>query len=113
MLRGERWMNYFALPESTGPEWIDAYSVGGKSFLNYVWRPAVGGWLSYFLVTGSKYQQVFNDAKEAGFTPVFVESSLAGGQPRYTAIFRQEFRMQLAEKSSRGCKRKSVIKRLV
>ena len=69
------------------PEWIDAYSVGGKSYLNHVWRPAAGSFLAYFLVTGSKYQQVFDDAKANSFAPVFVESSLAGGQPRYTAIF--------------------------
>jgi hypothetical protein len=69
------------------PEWIDAYSVGGKSFLNHVWRPATQAFLAYFLVTSAKYQEVFDDAKSKGFAPVFVESSLAGGQPRYTAIF--------------------------
>lgn len=69
------------------PEWIDAYNVGGRNFLNFVWRPAQGAWRAYFLVNGAKYQEVFNQASADDYAPVFVESSVSGGQPRYTVIF--------------------------
>ena len=69
------------------PEWIDTYNVGGKNFINHVWRPAKGSWRAYFLVDAAKYQQVFDGAKNDGFAPVFVESSVSGLQPRYSAIF--------------------------
>jgi hypothetical protein len=69
------------------PEWIDAYSVDGKSYLNYVWRTAQGPWRAYYLVDSAKYQQVFDQAKADAYAPVFVESSVSGGQARYTVIF--------------------------
>jgi hypothetical protein len=69
------------------PVWIDAYNVGGKNFLNHVWRPAKGPFLAWFLVDAAKYQQVFDEATGKGFAPVFVESSVSGGKARYTAIF--------------------------
>jgi hypothetical protein len=69
------------------PAWIDAYSVGGKSFLNHVWRKAQAPFLTWFLVDAATYQKVFNEATGKGFAPVFVESSVAGGKARYTAIF--------------------------
>lgn len=69
------------------PEWIDAYSVAGKSFINTVWRPATAGWRAYFLATPQRYQDEFDRAKKDGYSAVFVESSLAGGAPRYTVVF--------------------------
>jgi hypothetical protein len=69
------------------PEWIDAYNVGGKNFLNHVWRPAGGAWRAYYLVNSAKYQEVFDQAKADKYAPVFVESSVSGGQARYTVIF--------------------------
>lgn len=69
------------------PEWIDGYSVGGKPYLNFVWRPAAAEWRSYFLVDSAKYQAEVDRAKADGFSPVQVESSLVGGAVRYTVIF--------------------------
>ncbi len=69
-----------------GPTWIDAYNVGGKNFLNHVWRPA-SGWRAFFLVNATTYQQEFDKASADGLEPIFVESSVSGGQARYTMIF--------------------------
>lgn len=66
---------------------IDTYSVGGKDFINHVWRPAKSAWRAHFLVSGQKHQTNTTDADAAGFSPVLVESSVSGGQPRYTAVF--------------------------
>lgn len=69
------------------PEWIDGYSVAGKPYLNFVWRPTQDSWRSYHLLSGADYQTRFTEATEAGYAPVQVESSLVGGQTRYSAIF--------------------------
>ncbi len=68
-------------------EWIDAYSVGGNAYLNYVWRPAKGAWKAYFLLTPQTYQKRFNEAAAASYAPIQVESSLVKGKPRYSVIF--------------------------
>jgi hypothetical protein len=70
-------------------EWIDAYSVGGKTYLNYVWRPAQGAWRAYFLVSPQKYQAEMDRAVADGYSPFQVESSVSGGQVRYSVIFRK------------------------
>jgi hypothetical protein len=69
------------------PVWIDTYNVGGKNFINHVWRPATGPWRAHFLVSGQTHQNNTDTADEHGFSPVFVESSVSGGQARYTAVF--------------------------
>lgn len=69
------------------PEWIDGYSVGGKVYLNYVWRPSKGQWRAFFLLTPQDYQTRFSQATADKFYPVHVESSLVGSQVRYSAIF--------------------------
>lgn len=69
------------------PEWIDGYSVNGRPYLNYVWRPAKWAWRAYFLLTASDYQQKFDQAREDGYAPIQVESSLVDGNVRYTVIF--------------------------
>lgn len=69
------------------PVWIDGYSVGGKPYLNHVWRPATGPWRSYHLLTSASYQSKFTQATGDGFRPVHVESSLVNGKVRYSAIF--------------------------
>jgi hypothetical protein len=70
-------------------EWIDGYSVGGKAYLNHVWRPAAGAWRAYFLVSSDKYQAEMNRAVADGYSPLQVESSLLDGQVRYSVIFRK------------------------
>jgi hypothetical protein len=69
------------------PEWIDGYSVGGKAYLNYTWRPAKGAWRAFYLVPAQRYQSEFDKAKNDGYAPVMVENSLVGGQVRYSVIF--------------------------
>lgn len=67
-------------------EWIDGYSVGGKAFLNHIWRPAQGAWRARHLVTSAAYQVEFNQQTLQGYRPVHVESSLVGGNVRYSVI---------------------------
>jgi hypothetical protein len=67
-------------------EWIDGYSVGGKAYLNHVWRPAQGAWRARHLVTSAQYQAEFDKWTPQGFRPVHVESSLVGGEVRYSMI---------------------------
>ncbi len=69
------------------PVWIDGYSVGGKGYLNYVWRPAKGAWRAFFLIGPSKYQSEFTKAANQGYAPVFVDGSTVGGKARYSVIF--------------------------
>jgi murein DD-endopeptidase MepM/ murein hydrolase activator NlpD len=68
-------------------EWIDGYSVSGKPFLNFVWRPAQGSWRHFFLLPSSEYQQRINQAEVEKYFPVQVESSLVNDEPRYTVTF--------------------------
>jgi hypothetical protein len=68
-------------------EWIDGYSVGGKPYLNIVWRPAQGSWRAFRLRTSSDYQTRLNQAEADKYFPVQVESSLVNDEPRYSVIF--------------------------
>ncbi|HLF32470.1 MAG TPA: hypothetical protein VI566_15765 [Xanthomonadales bacterium] len=70
-------------------EWIDGYSVGGKTYLNHVWRPAQGAWRAFFLISPQKYQAEIDKALADGYSPLQVESSLVDGQVRYSVIFRK------------------------
>lgn len=67
--------------------WIDTYNVGGRSFINHIWHPAAGAWRAHVLVNAQTHQANTNAADKAGFSAVLVESSVSGGQPRYTAVF--------------------------
>ena len=69
------------------PEWLDGYSVGGKTFYNMVWRPAEGKWRAFFGQTAGDYQQKIDDAKADGFVPVHLDSYLSGGKVRHAVIF--------------------------
>jgi hypothetical protein len=69
------------------PVWLDTYSVGGKSYLNGVWRPAEKEWRAHCLRDGATHQKNSNDADKDGFGPVFVDSSVSGNQVLYTAIY--------------------------
>jgi hypothetical protein len=67
--------------------WLDAYSVGGASFMNMVWHPARAHWSALHLATAADYQAAVAAAERDNADPVLVESSLHGGQVRYSAIF--------------------------
>lgn len=67
--------------------WADTYNVGGKNFINQIWRPAKRQWRAHVLVNSQSHQNSTSAAMRAGFAPVFVESSVSGGQARYSAVF--------------------------
>lgn len=67
--------------------WLDTYSVGGKSFMNFVWHPATTGWRSTHLRSAADYQAYINADEKEHFDPVQIESSLEGsGTIRYSVI---------------------------
>ncbi len=82
----QRWFDHMA-DSGYWLEWLDGYSVGGKAFLNQVWRPAKGEWRAFFLLSPADYQAEFTNAENDKFYPVMVDSSLVGGQTRYSVIF--------------------------
>lgn len=64
---------------------LDTYRVGGTSFLNFAWRPALGQWRASTLVSAAQFQQHLEADSAQGFDPVMVESSLgSGGQVLYS-----------------------------
>jgi hypothetical protein len=67
--------------------WIDTYNVGGKNYINQVWRPATGLWRAHVLVNGQTHQNNTDTAVKDGFSAVLVESSVSGVQALYTAVF--------------------------
>ncbi len=65
--------------------WIDTYSVGGKSFMNFVWHPATSGWRASHLVSEADYQAHIDADERDHWDPVQIESSLeAGVRIRYS-----------------------------
>ncbi|MGW0432847.1 hypothetical protein ACWDV4_09920 [Micromonospora sp. NPDC003197] len=70
------------------PTWLDGYDVAGRTYFNVVFRPDKGAaWYEYTEMSASGYQSRHDTLKAKGFTPVFVESYLHGGQVRYAAIW--------------------------
>ncbi len=70
------------------PAWVDASNVGGSPFFNVLFVPGDGtSWKAFHGMTGSGYQDRFDQMKEQGYRPVQVDSYLSGGSVRYTAIF--------------------------
>jgi len=69
------------------PVWLDTYSVGGKSYVNEIWRPREKEWRAHCLRDGATHQKNSNEADRDGFAPVFVDSSVSGTETLYTAIY--------------------------
>lgn len=67
--------------------WVDVYNVGGKNFINHVWRPAKGDWRAHVLVDGKTHQANTDKANAEGHFATCVESSVSGGKILYSAIF--------------------------
>jgi murein DD-endopeptidase MepM/ murein hydrolase activator NlpD len=82
----QRWFDHM-VDSGYWLEWLDGYSVGGAAYLNHVWRPANGHFRAYFLLTPADYQAQFDKAGADGYRPTMVESSLVGGQVRYSVVF--------------------------
>lgn len=66
--------------------WLDTYSVGGKSFMNFIWHPATAtaGWRSTHLRSEADYQAYINADEKDHYDPIQIESSLEGGNIRYS-----------------------------
>ena len=90
-MTAQTWGEYFRHMADSGYQmtWIDGYSVSGIPYFNTIWRPATAAWLGYTLLTGADYQKTFNKALADGFALMHVDSVLAGGHPRYNAIFKK------------------------
>jgi polyglycine hydrolase-like protein len=69
------------------PEWLDFYSVGGKVFVNHVWRPAKAGWRCYWGVDHDAFADIIATNKTEKFHPVIAESVTFGGPPTYIGVF--------------------------
>ncbi len=70
------------------PAWVDASNLGGSPFFNVLFVPDDGtAWKAFHGMTGSAYQDRFDQMKEQGYRPVQVDSYLSRGSVRYTAIF--------------------------
>jgi len=70
------------------PHWIDASNLGGSAFFNVLFVPDDGTpWKAFHGMTGSAYQERFDQLKEDGYRPVRVDSYPSGDSVRYTAIF--------------------------
>ena len=70
------------------PGWVDASNTGGSPFFNVLFVPDDGtAWKAFHGMTGSAYQDRFDQMKEQGYRPVQVDSYLSRGSVRYDAIF--------------------------
>lgn len=70
------------------PAWIDMFDVGGRTYVNAVFRPAAGAIQAFHGLTGAQYQAQFSKWTNAGYRPALVESYLDGGV-RYAVVFRK------------------------
>lgn len=67
---------------------IDASNLGGSTFFNALFAPdGDTAWKAFHGMTGSAYQERFDQMTQDGYRPVQVDSYLSGGSVRYTAIF--------------------------
>jgi hypothetical protein len=69
------------------PEWLDFYSVGGKVFVNHVWRRATAPWHCYWGVDRDGFTDIIATNEADDFHPVIAESVTFGGPPTYVGVF--------------------------
>ncbi|NUT34007.1 MAG: hypothetical protein HOV79_13140 [Hamadaea sp.] len=68
----------------------DGYEVGGKTFVNGIFRPADGvAWVARHNLTAAGYQTAFDQFKAQGYRLADVSTYLVSGQIRYAAIWRK------------------------
>ena len=70
-------------------EWIEGYTDDGKVRFNVIFRtnePEID-WISHHDMTGTIYQQKFDEYRDAGFSLHHVDSYVAGKTPLYAAIW--------------------------
>ena len=68
---------------------VDAYEMNGVTHFNVVWDHNDEGltWASYHGMTGTGYQQKFNELTAQGYRLTYVDSYVENNQARYVAIF--------------------------
>jgi polyglycine hydrolase-like protein len=69
------------------PEWLDFYSVGGKVFVNHVWRRAKAAWRCYWGADYDAFADIIATNKAEHFQPAIAESVTFGGPPTYVGVF--------------------------
>jgi murein DD-endopeptidase MepM/ murein hydrolase activator NlpD len=69
------------------PWFVDFYEVAGKTYVNPLYRSGGPTRAAFHGLTGTLYQQTFDEWKAKGYRPVQVESYLRGNEIRYAAIF--------------------------
>eukprot|EP01059_Diplonema_ambulator_P018743 TRINITY_DN3130_c0_g1_i1.p1 TRINITY_DN3130_c0_g1~~TRINITY_DN3130_c0_g1_i1.p1 ORF type:complete len:591 (+),score=146.16 TRINITY_DN3130_c0_g1_i1:211-1773(+) len=69
------------------PELTDGYNLGSQGFLNAVYRPNTGAYISSSRLDATQYQAKF-DSRPSGWRPTLVESYLHGGNIRYALILK-------------------------
>lgn len=69
-------------------EWVDGFSVNGKTFFNVIFRPEKGAtWSAVHNLNGNQYQAEFDKRGAQGFRLAQVDSYPSGNKILYAAIF--------------------------
>ena len=68
------------------PAWFDGYDVGGKAYVNVVFRPGGGDWVLRNGLTSAAYQSQVTDWDARGYRLTHVESYRSGDEIRYAFI---------------------------
>lgn len=68
------------------PAWFDGYDVGGKAYVNVVFRPGGGDWVLRNGLTSAAYQAQVTDWDAKGYRLTHVESYRSGDAIRYAFI---------------------------
>ncbi len=93
------------------PELIDCYAVGGKSFLNMVWRPARGPWFAIAGADEKRFLEAFLEAD--GLEPFAIDSCGTGAGVRYAAIFRDLPGRTVARRDLRTAEHDDLFQQMV
>lgn len=72
------------------PEHTDVYTVGGKPFINSIWRPSKGQWAANHLQTGPQMQASFNDLTGKGYSLAQIDSTVINGQVRHMTFYKKD-----------------------
>ena len=72
-------------------EWIDGYTKDGRAHFNVIFRTDEQGidWKTHGSMTGTTYQQKFDEYRGEGFSLVHVDSYVVGDNVLYAAIWRK------------------------
>jgi hypothetical protein len=60
-------------------KWLDTYSVGSTTFMNFVWHPGTDEWRAAHLMNETDYKAYIKFDEDNHFDPVQIETSLEGG----------------------------------